>query len=166
MKNYSLVVSSRTGNTARLAQALKAALAEAQCLYAGPPDEAALAAPVVLVGFWTDKGQADEETLHFLERLHGKRVYLFGTAGFGREQTYYEEIMERTKAHLASDNDMAGWFMCQGKMPPSVGERYSKALAEKPDDAQLQALAANFLEAQSHPDEQDLENIRKWASTL
>ena len=58
-------------------------LPQADCCYFGAPDAAALAADTLYVGFWTDKGKADADTLDFLQQLHGKRVFLFGTAGFG-----------------------------------------------------------------------------------
>ena len=49
-----IVYSSRTGNTKQLAEAVQAALPA--CLYMGPPDDAALAADRLYIGFWTDKG--------------------------------------------------------------------------------------------------------------
>ena len=80
---YAVVYSSRTGNTEQLAQAVREALPGQECLYFGPPDEAALEAQTVYAGFWTDKGSCDEEMARFLKRLTDQRVFLFGTAGFG-----------------------------------------------------------------------------------
>ena len=56
---YAIVYSSRTGNTERLAQALRQALPAEECVYFGPPDARALEAQRVYVGFWTDKGDCD-----------------------------------------------------------------------------------------------------------
>lgn len=81
--SYAIVFSSKTGNTALLAQTLREQLPQADCCYFGAPDAAALAADTLYVGFWTDKGKADADTLDFLKQLRGKRVFLFGTAGFG-----------------------------------------------------------------------------------
>lgn len=66
---YAVVYSSRTGNTEQLAQAVREALPGQECLYFGPPDEAALEAQTVYAGFWTDKGSCDEEMARFLKRL-------------------------------------------------------------------------------------------------
>ena len=63
---YAIVYSSRTGNTALLAQALKEALPQGDCLYCGAPDAKALAAQTIYVGFWTDKGTCDADTAQFL----------------------------------------------------------------------------------------------------
>ena len=84
--SYAIVFSSKTGNTALLAQTLQEQLPQADCCYFGAPDAAALAADTLYVGFWTDKGKADADTLDFLQQLHGKRVFLFGTAGLAGDQ--------------------------------------------------------------------------------
>jgi len=34
------------------------------------------------VGFWTDKGKADESSSDFLKQLRGKQVFLFGWVNF------------------------------------------------------------------------------------
>ena len=44
---YAVVYSSRTGNTKFPAEVLKEALPEDECIYFGPPDEAALKAAVI-----------------------------------------------------------------------------------------------------------------------
>ena len=85
--SYAIVFSSKTGNTKLLADALHACLPQENCCYFGTPDPAAMKADDLYVGFWTDKGNADESTLDFLKQLHGKNIFLFGTAGFGAEKT-------------------------------------------------------------------------------
>ena len=76
--SYAIVFSSKTGNTALLAQTLQEQLPQTDCCYFGAPDAAALAADTLYVGFWTDKGKADTDTLDFLQQLRDKRVFLFG----------------------------------------------------------------------------------------
>ena len=67
--SYSIVYSSKTGNTALLAQTLRECLGEESCLYFGPPSAQALKAQRIYVGFWTDKGTCDGETAQFLSTL-------------------------------------------------------------------------------------------------
>ena len=166
MTPYAIVIESRTGNTALLGQRLQDVLPKENCLYVGKPSEEALAAPVLFVGFWTDKGQADAVTLEFLRKLHGKTVYLFGTAGFGISEKYFQSIIGRTQAALAEDNMLAASFMCQGKMPLAVRERYEKNLLEQPLNDKLREMIANFDQALSHPDAQDLADLTQWAQNL
>ena len=49
-------------------------------------------ADTLYVGFWTDKGKADESSSDFLKQLRGKQVFLFGTAGFGGSEEYFNKI--------------------------------------------------------------------------
>ena len=108
--SYAIVFSSKTGNTALLAQTLQEQLPQADCCYFGAPDAAALATDTLYVGFWTDKGTADADTLDFLKQLRGKRVFLFGTAGFGGSAPYFEKILAATPmGHFGdSEKDLVG----------------------------------------------------------
>lgn len=105
--SYAIVYSSKTGNTKILADTLHDCLPQADCCYFGSPNPAAMEADTLYVGFWTDKGQADESTSDFLKQLHGKNIFLFGTAGFGGSKEYFDKILKRqsirwTKATLFS----------------------------------------------------------------
>lgn len=166
MRPYAIVTESRTGNTALLAERLREVLPAENRLYDGRPSEEALAASVLFIGFWTDKGQADAVTLAFLKTLHGKTVYIFGTAGFGISEAYFQSILSRTCSALAEDNTVAASFMCQGKMPLAVRERYEQSLLEQPDNDKLREMIANFDQALSHPDADDLARLTQWAQNL
>ena len=159
--SYAIVFSSRTGNTGLLAQTLREQLPQAGCCYFGTPDAAALAADTLYVGFWTDKGKADADTLQLLQQLRGKRVFLFGTAGFGGSAAYFEKILAATRQALDESNTVIGSFMCQGKMPMSVRQRYEAMKAQPAHIPNLDALIENFDKALSHPDAADLEQLKQ-----
>ena len=154
--SYSIVYSSRTGNTALLAQALKETLPQADCLYYGAPDAKALAAQTIYVGFWTDKGTCDADTAQFLQNLTHQQVFLFGTAGFGGNDAYFSQILERVQALLPEAAECVGSYMCQGKMPHRVRAR-SHATADSP---QCPTMPDNFDRALSHPDDADLLRLK------
>ena len=63
--SYAIVYSSKTGNTKILADTLHDCLPQEGCDYFGIPDPAAMEADTLYVGFWTDKGNADESTSDF-----------------------------------------------------------------------------------------------------
>lgn len=155
-----IVYSSRTGNTKQLAEAVQAALPA--CLYMGPPDDAALAADRLYIGFWTDKGTCDAATADFLSRVSGKEVFLFGTAGFGGEAAYFESILSRVAQCLGPDSTVIGSFMCQGRMPMAVRERYEKMLSAPPSPRMPdpRKMLENFDHALTHPDEEDLAHLK------
>lgn len=163
MEKYAILFSSKTGNTRLLADAIRAALPEEDCAFFG---EAGLVAEIpevetVYLGFWTDKGNADEAALNALKNLRNKNVFLFGTAGFGVEDAYFQRVLNNVKASMDESNTLAGEFMCQGKMQQAVRDRYVK-MKEQPDAApNLDQMIDNFDRALSHPDEADLEHLRQ-----
>ena len=81
---YAIVYSSKTGNTAALADRLHDILPHEHCVYFGDtshysPD---LGADLIFAGFWTDKGSCDDRTRVFLKNLQNTKIALFGTAGY------------------------------------------------------------------------------------
>ena len=53
---YAICYSSRTGNTGKLAEAIRQTLPTLDCVYCGAPHVAANSGDVIFAGFWTDKG--------------------------------------------------------------------------------------------------------------
>ena len=201
-KGYSIVFSSRTGNTAELAEAVRGALPEEACEFFGSMDSsvggsldgdgnrdcgecsiangsnkssldgddssygdgscansAIPASEMLFVGFWTNQGMADQATQKLLEQLKDRKIFLFGTAGFGGSEAYFQAILDKTKAFIDDSNTVIGTYMCQGKMPHSVRERYVK-MKEQPDHMpNIDAMIENFDKALSHPDADDLEKL-------
>lgn len=159
--SYAIVFSSKTGNTKLLADTLHTCLPQESCCYFGTPDPAALEADELYVGFWTDKGTADESTLDFLKQLHGKNIFLFGTAGFGGSEEYFSKILKQAERSLDRSNTVFGRYMCQGKMPLSVRQRYEGMKKQPIHLPNLDALIENFDNALSHPDADDLERLKQ-----
>ena len=159
--SYAIVFSSKTGNTRLLADTLRTSLPQNECTYFGAPAPEALEAETLYIGFWTDKGHADDTLTAFLQTLKGKRVFLFGTAGFGGSAPYFEKILAATRKALDGSNTVIGSFMCQGKMPVSVRQRYEAMKAKPLHIPNLDALIENFDKALSHPDAADLEQLKQ-----
>lgn len=209
-KGYSIVFSSRTGNTAELAEAVREALPEGACEYFGSVNgavgggfdsdgnrdhsecsiangnnksgfdgsdgrgyagadcgrtgSAIPASETLFVGFWTNQGVADQATQKLLAQLRNRKVFLFGTAGFGGSEAYFQAILDKTKAFIDDSNTVIGTYMCQGKMPHSVRKRYVK-MKEQPDHMpNIDAMIDNFDKALSHPDADDLVKLAESVS--
>ena len=156
---YAIVYSSQTGNTALLARRIRATLGLEDCQSFGEPGAETPTADLLFVGFWTDKGTCDEKTAAFLARLSKKRVFLFGTAGFGGSEAYFKQILDRVRSLLPAGNEVVGSFMCQGRMPASVRDRYEKLLIDFPDQQRYQMLIKNYDLALPHPDADDLRRL-------
>ena len=144
---YTVVYNSLTGNTKMLADTIKNVL----------PDNDNN--DIVFVGFWTDKGNADSKTIEYLKLLRNKKIFLFGTCGFGGSEAYFERILTNVKSNIDSSNEVIGEYMCQGKMPESVRNRYLKMKESDNCPPNIDVLIDNFDRALSHPDEKDLEKL-------
>ena len=155
---------SATGNTAYLAKALSEAIPQAVCAPVGEADWSD--ADVVFLGFWTDKGNCSAKLRERLAELADKKVFLFGTAGFGASEEYFAQIVHRIQAEMPSSCSLAGWFMCAGQMPETVRLRYA-AMAE---DAEMgekgKAMLKIYDAAVGHPDETDANRLIAKAHAL
>ena len=160
-KSYSIIFSSPTGNTRLLADAIRDALPEENCNYFGVSENADTQSDILFIGFWTDKGTADKATLDLLEKLKNKRIFLFGTAGFGGDEEYFKKILANTKKSISGSNITVGEYMCQGKMPMSVRQRYENMKKQPLHLPNLDAMIENFDKALSHPDADDLEQLKQ-----
>lgn len=158
---YAIVYSSKTGNTKLLATTIQECLPQEDCIYFGEPSEEALAADYIFAGFWTDKGSCDGEAKKFLKKLDEKKVFLFGTAGFGEDASYFEKILEKTRKVLKDSVIVEGTYMCQGKMPMSVRERYEKMRKVPGLPMDVDKMIENFDKALSHPDQADLDALKE-----
>ena len=156
-----IVYSSNTGNTRMLAEAIRNEIPGDSLLYFGVPKEEALKADRIYVGFWTDKGSCDQQTSAFLKTITNQEVYLFGTAGFGESQEYFDKILKRTEKSISQKAAVVGRFMCQGKMPLAVRQRYEKMLESPVKVPNLQGMIDNFDKALDHPNQEDLNMLRQ-----
>ncbi len=94
--NYSIIFSSVTGNTKKLADTIHETLPQDMCDYFGGNELQVPESDLLYIGFWTDKGNADNKTLELLSKLKNKKIFLFGTAGFGGSDTYFNKILSRS----------------------------------------------------------------------
>ena len=156
---YAIVWSSKTGNTELLARSIAEIVGEG-CVYAGAPDEAALNADRVYVGFWTDKGACDGSIADFLRGLGSQEVFLFGTAGFSGATSYFEQVLSQVRLLVPDTATVVGTYMCQGKMGMGVRRRYEAMREQGAPSDKVDALIANFDAALTHPDEADLRSLQ------
>ena len=148
-----------TGNTRMLAEVIEKK-------YAALLTENLAEADVVFLGSWTDKGSFSEKMKEQAEKIRGKKVFIFGTCGFGGSPEYYERLFERAAALLDESNTVIGHYYCQGRMPMAVKDRYVSMLREHPEDKKLEASIQNFEEALTHPDSEDLEKLSEALDEL
>lgn len=152
-----IVYSSRTGNTAKVAQAVREALPPSADFH--HVDEAPDPSDYdfVAMGFWVDKGGPDAEAQVYMRRIRGKRVGLFGTLGAWPDSDHARECLRRA-GELLEGNDIRGSFLCQGRIDPRIIEVMQRmALETHPMTPEREA---RIREADKHPDDADLERAR------
>lgn len=73
--NYSIIFSSVTGNTKKLADTIHETLPQDMCDYFGGNELQVPESDLLYIGFWTDKGNADNKTLELLSKLKNKKIF-------------------------------------------------------------------------------------------
>lgn len=162
---YAVVYSSQTGNTKTLADRLQDMLGEEECVYFGDASDKAAKkaaeADFIFAGFWTDKGTCSGQLKGFLNSLGTQTLFLFGTAGFGGDKEYFDQILKRVAEEIPGTCKIAGTFMCQGRMQESVKKRYEAMQERNPSDDNAKRLLANYEKALAHPDTADLKQLEE-----
>ncbi len=163
---YAVLYSSKTGNTKQLSDCLMGLLGnKARCIEMTPgmpaPEE-----DLLLIGYWVDKGTCPEEVKELLQRLEGKKILFFATAGFGQTQSYFSQIAAGVEALAKENNEVLGSFFCQGRMPEGIRARYEAMLRENPEDKKARVFLHNFEQALCHPNAEDLKNLLDFAVRL
>ena len=162
MLDYLVLYQSESGNTKKIAASIFSRLpGNSKDLIDIDTDKTIPEANVYFIGFCVHRGSCSMEVSDFLSDLSGKQIALFGTCGMGDSPEYYKDIAGRVSAWIEADNDYLGYFICQGKMPQSVRERYVKMKENPEHPANLDLLIQNFDRALSHPDSEDLERLKK-----
>lgn len=69
-------------------------------------------------------------------------------------------------AKTIQSNRVIGTFLCQGKMPMTVWERYESMMASEHPPKNIKAMIGNFDATFSHPDVEDLERLRGLSRDL
>ena len=148
---YSIVYSSVTGNTEQLAQAIQQAVGATYC---GKPSDEALAADTIFIGFWSTRYSCGADIQAFMKQLSGKKVFLFGTDGFGDTKEFYEKILESAQTHLPASNELIGSYMCLGKVTDKMQTHIKEGAPEL--YAEIKEVLA---EAAHHPNQADLDEL-------
>ena len=95
-KKIAIIYKSLTGNTRQVAEAIRDALGGEEIVYFGEP-KPDIVADLYFVGSWTDKGSCDGTIGEYLKQLAGKKLAVFGTAGYGGSREYYQKLNASVK---------------------------------------------------------------------
>jgi flavodoxin len=152
-----IVYSSKTGNTRKLAEGIHRALETAgfPARIAAVEEQPDAAVPWLLLGFWADRGHADDKALDYIRSLEGRRIGLFGTLGAYPDSDHARDLAKKTGALAAEKNVCLGTFLCQGKIDPALLERFKSLPPDNPH-AMTEERRKRHEEAAKHPNDDDI----------
>lgn len=154
-----IVVSSITGNTFKVGQALAQAYPNAKLVRTQQAkDDATLieSFDTVIVGFWCDKGGLPPDLVSILPQIVGKKLGIFSTMT-GDPTT--EKALKWFSAQCnkivgeGQGNTLKATFLCQGKLSPALMSQFMKNPQLCTPERQ-----AKWEKASTHPDEIDCRN--------
>ncbi len=150
-----VIVSSKTGNTRKIARAMVRGL-EGDAVLRNCGDEVDFAAfDLVLVGFWLDSGHVDEKALEVLKTLKGKKTGIFGTLGGNPASPEAQKVLKSACDALLEGergNTLIGTYMCRGKISAEVLELMNRMFPKLKDDPKhLERIRTSS----THPDARD-----------
>lgn len=168
MIDYLVIYSSTTGNTKAVATAIFNALPGTSKELCDIRDyHYDKEAKLYFIGFWTNRGSCDINILSLLSALHEKKVALFGTCGMGRNAAYYHNIANNVSAFLSEDCEYLGSYLCQGRMPEEILQKYETLQKENPAEAEsISLMIQNFNEAATHPNEEDFTHAQNFVTKV
>ena len=150
-----VIVSSLTGNTRQIGQALVKAYPDTQLMSTQEAKDNALLDVVenVAVGFWCGHGGMPEDVKALMPQLINKRLGVFATMGGDPQSENAKAWLGEQAAALVGEdraNTLVATFMCRGKIAQPIIEQMKKM----PGWATPERLA-RWQSAATHPDQAD-----------
>lgn len=166
MLDYLVLYQSETGNTRKVAATIFSRLpGTSKDLIDITTNKTIPEAKVYFIGFCVHQGTCSITVSDFLESLSDKQIALFGTCGMREDIDYYAQIEKRVSAWIENDNTYLGTFLCQGRMPQCVRQKYEK-MKNKDNSQRINMWLRNFDEALPHPDSLDMEHAKVFADKM
>lgn len=164
--DYMVLYSSKTGNTKKVATEIFSALPGMSKDMQSMEEYRGKDAEIYFIGFWVNRGTCEMSVIDAMSQLHGKKIALFGTCGMGRDAEYYRSIEQKVDVWIPDDCEYLGMFLCQGKMPMQVREKYEISREDPRQEAYRKKMLQNFDEALFHPNEEDLKDARVFVKQV
>lgn len=130
-----IVYSSLSGCTKKVAEAMFAGLQNVEKEISDVKDNPDVSdADIVVFGYWVDKGSMNEKAASWFKQVRGKRVFVFATLAYYADSEHgFQSVWKGVEAARALDNEVIGHYVCNGRLAPSLIERFKK-MAEKGSD--------------------------------
>lgn len=161
---FLIVYSSKTGNTEKVAKALYSEAPEGSVLAKVNDMPDATYFDVVFIGYWMDRGSADEKTIRYLRTLGGKKVVLFETMGADPKSEHAYTGFCNAAKYLDEGSTVLGVFAVQGAVDPALIQAMKEMAKGNPHNSS--AMEKTVKEAAKHPDDKDLANAKEYMDSF
>lgn len=156
-----VVYSSLTGNTKKVAEAVQSVIPNCDIFPVENAPENLDDYYFVSVGYWVDRGLPDAKSKKFIKSLKNMNVALFGTLGAYPDSPHALGCIRDSEVMLkkeGSNNNVLGSFLCLGKIDPKLIDYMGKFMGDT--HPVTPERKERLLQAQTHPDENDLEQVK------
>ncbi len=161
MKNL-IVYSSLTGNTKKVAEACKSIANEEWDILAVNQDIDVDKYDTITLGFWVDKGTADQKSLELIKKIKNKRIAFFATLGAYPDSDHAMKTLDRVETLFKENgNEVHSSFICQGAIDPKLIDWMRKLPNEHPHSPNEDRIK-RWEEASKHPNEKDFADAKAW----
>jgi flavodoxin len=166
MKKEGLIVySSISGNTRLLAENVYNKFEKSADLYSieNAPDPQKYS--WIFLGFWVNRGTADEKTKAYIESIKGKDIGYFGTLGAYPDSEHAEKVINSVSSLISKENRLLGSFLCQGRIKSKLTEKFKKMEGNHSHKMTPERIQRHK-DAESHPDDRDIKNCINQCSLM
>lgn len=165
MKDILVVYSSRTGNTAKVAEAICQAAPDRCELLKVEEVKDLENYKLIIAGYWVDKGSPCAEMKSFLPKLKDKNLGIFQTLGAEPKGEHALACLVNTGKLLAADTRVLGALSLRGAIDPKLIAAMSK-LPEGHPHGPNPDTKARWAAAAPHPDAADLAEAKAFMQKL
>lgn len=156
-----VIYSSLTGNTKKVAEAVQSVIPNCDIFPIDNLPENIDEYYFISVGYWVDRGLPDAKSKKLIRSLKNMNVALFGTLGAYPDSPHAKGCIRDSENMLklsGKNNNVLGSFLCLGKIDPKLMDYMGKFMGDT--HPLTPERKARLMEAQTHPDNNDLENAK------
>lgn len=159
LERKSLVVySSLTGNTKKVAEAVQSVIPNCDICSIDNLPENIYDYYFLAIGYWVDRGLPDKKSKNLINSIKNMNVGLFGTLGAYPDSPHAKGCIRDSENMLkivGKNNNVLGSFLCLGKIDEKLLDYMGKFMGDS--HPMTPERKERLLEAQTHPDSNDLE---------
>ncbi len=156
-----VIYSSKTGNTKKVARAIKDALPETTDLIEAKDFKGGHDYDFIFMGYWVDKGTADREAQKVMSQITNKEVAIFATLGAYPESDHARQSLVGAACCFGKNTKVVASYICQGAIDPKIIEMMRKnSVIPHGNSEESEKRWAN---GASRPDENDLKKAAEFA---